>query len=105
VEHEATALDDLPGLIFDSDLDGVIADVFIGGFDGPATGFTGAERALELEAVVFGLLGEDDVVVVDAHLHVRRGINDGRQGELEIASQRGGGDEAEEQAGDHFLMR
>ena len=105
VEHEATAFDDLTGLIFDGDLDGMIADVFIGGFDGPATGFTGAKRASKLEAVVFELFGEDDVVVVDAHLHIRRGIKDGRQGELEIASQRGGGEEAEEQAGDHFLMR
>ena len=105
VEHEATAFDDLTGLIFDGDLDGMIAHVFVGGLDGPASGFRDAERALELEAVAFGLFGEDDVVVVDAHRHVRRGINDGWQGELEIARQGGGGEKAEEQAGDHFLMR
>lgn len=92
VEGEAAALDDATMSVLHGNGEGMIADVFVGGCDGPATCFVGAKRALELEAVVLRLFGEDDVVVVKTHRHIRCRIKNRRQGELELARKGCGGE-------------
>ena len=74
----------------------MIADIGVGGSERPATVFVFAELAGELEAVVLGSLREHDVVVVDAHLNVRGGVDDGWESELEISGEGGAGERAEE---------